>query len=839
MVVICADTFRETEKYKDFFNYFSGFELSTFQKWAIKAIVDKDHILVTAHTGSGKTLPAEFAIQYFVSQGKKVIYTAPIKALSNTKLYDLRSKYPDISFGIITGDVTDNPEADVLIMTTEILPNTIMNKKLRATSDINVKLDFEIDFENELAAVIFDEVHYINDPERGNVWEQAILMLPPHVQLIMLSATIDKPDIFANWIENEKRQQSEEVSIIPKQVYLTTTEHRVVPLTHYLWMTCHKNTIKVSKNKEYEHLLKNTVNKEIIIKNHKNVFNTKTYENLLKLCKHLKNVNSPRTSRQFILNSLIKHLYNTDGLPAICFVFSRKHTEYAANEINFSLFEEGSVIPNTIEQECKKILMSKLTNYREYIELPEYTNLLKLLQKGIGYHHAGVLAVFREMIEILFDRKLIKLLFATETLAVGVNFSTTSVIYTGITKFDGNSMRLLAPHEYTQIAGRAGRRGIDEVGKVWLCVNLFDPPPIYDFQNMLSGKPQTLVSKFKISFSMCLSMVSSTDNKSASILQFAQKSLINNDINKEAAYYDKTIEDINILLKTKLEQYKNIKTDKAVMESYVSKKRNTATVNNNKRKKINREISSLEEDNVFIKEEVKIVDDIEYYNSEIAKNTTFKNNACNYLTDKITSSVNLLTKTNFVTNIDGSLELTKLGQIASQFNEIHPLVLSTIVCETNYFKEFDVFEIIGILAIFTNVNVEDSLKILIPDTNSKLVNITSVKLNKVMDEFYDLEQTYKIYSGSNYERNFNIQQYVIDWCKTNDEAECKKILHLLISEKGIFLGDFIKALLKINNIANELQRAAEAVNNIELLEKINTIPSKTLKYVATNQSLYI
>jgi len=400
-------------------------------------------------------------------------------------------------------------------------------------------------------------------------------------------------------------------------------------------------------------------------------------------------------------------------------------------------------------------------------------------------------------------------------------------------------MRLLAPHEYTQIAGRAGRRGIDEVGKVWLCVNLFDPPPIYDFQNMLSGKPQTLVSKFKISFSMCLSMVSSTDNKSASILQFAQKSLINNDINKEAAYYDKTIEDINILLKTKLEQYKNIKTDKAVMESYVSKKKNTATVNNNKRKKINREISSLEEDNVFIKEEVKIVDDIEYYNSEIAKNTTFKNNTCNYLTDKITSSVNLLTKTNFVTNIDGNLELTKLGQIASQFNEIHPLVLSTIVCETNYFKEFDVFEIIGILAIFTNVNVEDSLKILIPDTNSKLVNITSVKLNKVMDEFYDLEQTYNIYSGSNYERNFNIQQNAIDWCKTDDEVECKKILHLLISEKGIFLGDFIKALLKINNIANELHRAAEAVNNIELLEKINTIPSKTLKYVATNQSLYI
>ena len=134
-----------------------------------------------------------------------MIYTAPIKALSNTKLSDLRSKYPSISFGIITGDVTDNPEADVLIMTTEILPNTLANRKMRnETGNTNVPLSFEMDIENELAAVVFDEVHYINDRERGSVWEQAIMMLPPHVQLIMLSATIDKPEYFAKWVEEVK-----------------------------------------------------------------------------------------------------------------------------------------------------------------------------------------------------------------------------------------------------------------------------------------------------------------------------------------------------------------------------------------------------------------------------------------------------------------------------------------------------------------------------------------------------------------------------------------------------------------------------------------------------------
>ena len=195
MVVITEDTFPENlnNKYSVYFNDFP-FELSPFQKWSIKTIVDGNHTLVTAHTGSGKTLPAEFAITYFVSKGKKVIYTSPIKALSNQKLYDLQNKYPEISFGILTGDIKDNPEADVLIMTTEILRNTLFSKKIinneSNNSNINIvnnTFDFDIDFNNELGAVIFDEVHYIDDEERGSVWEQSLLLLPPQVQLVLLS----------------------------------------------------------------------------------------------------------------------------------------------------------------------------------------------------------------------------------------------------------------------------------------------------------------------------------------------------------------------------------------------------------------------------------------------------------------------------------------------------------------------------------------------------------------------------------------------------------------------------------------------------------------------------
>ena len=203
MVKICESTY-SSENEATYGTYFAQFpyELSPFQKHAIEAIVTGNHALVTAHTGSGKTLPAEFAIQYFVGQGKKVIYTAPIKALSNQKYYEFTHKYPHISFGISTGDYKSNPEADVLIMTTEILMNALFQKQTASDKVVpETTNQFTLDIDKDLACVIFDEVHYINDAERGQVWEKTILMLPPHIQMVMLSATIDNPAGFAQWCE--------------------------------------------------------------------------------------------------------------------------------------------------------------------------------------------------------------------------------------------------------------------------------------------------------------------------------------------------------------------------------------------------------------------------------------------------------------------------------------------------------------------------------------------------------------------------------------------------------------------------------------------------------------
>ena len=198
-----------------------NFQLSEFQIMANKAIDDGNHVLITAHTGSGKTLPAEYAIKYFTDKGKKVIYTSPIKALSNQKFSEFSKKFTDLNIGIMTGDNKHDPGADLIIITTEILQNNLFK------TNQNAYLKIDMDIENELGCVIFDEVHYIDDADRGTVWEQCIIMLPKHVQMVMLSATIGDKEKFAGWIERIKE----------KKVIICSTDKRVVPLSFYTYFT--------------------------------------------------------------------------------------------------------------------------------------------------------------------------------------------------------------------------------------------------------------------------------------------------------------------------------------------------------------------------------------------------------------------------------------------------------------------------------------------------------------------------------------------------------------------------------------------------------------------------
>ena len=493
MVVICNDKYTNTKYNSEFDKY--PFPLSDFQKYSIESIIEGNHSLVTAHTGSGKTLPAEFAIQHFKEKGKKVVYTSPIKALSNQKYFEFSNKYPEISFGIFTGDIKVNPCADVLIMTTEILMNYLFS--LDKNDENLTSNDFELNINDDLGCVIFDEVHYINDEHRGQNWEQTILMLPAHIQMVMLSATIDAPEKFAEWCEKCKPST--------KQVYLSSTNHRVVPLTHYGFLTTNEGVFKRIKDKETQQNIRKKTNKFVILKSSNDKFDDIGHAQL-KSTIELFEKNNAYMNKTHVLNQLVKQLNEEEMLPAIVFVFSRKNVEVYAKAITTNILEFDSKVPYTMRNECDQVLR-KLPNYQEYMNLPEYEELTKLLEKGIGIHHSGMIPIFREMVETMISRKRVKLLFATESFAIGLDCPIRTAVFTSLKKFDGTGMRYLFPHEYGQAAGRAGRRGLDTVGHVIHCNNMFELPSLTEYKDILCGKPQSLQSKFRVSYSTILNLM--------------------------------------------------------------------------------------------------------------------------------------------------------------------------------------------------------------------------------------------------------------------------------------------------------------------------------------------
>jgi superfamily II RNA helicase len=842
---VCPATFPHDDIYQTHFQQYAPLTLSPFQKWAIKAIVDGDNVLITAHTGSGKTLPAEFAINFFKTQNKKVIYASPIKALSNQKLYDMRRKYPHISFGLLTGDCKDNPEADVLIMTTEILRNTLFNRRQQNCAE--GALAFHIDVETELAAVVFDEVHYINDVERGSVWEQSILLLPPQVQLIMLSATIDRPDAFATWILQEKAKQAQEQKQQMKHMYLASTAERVVPLTHYMWLSVHSGTLKKAAKTPYEKKLEAVNGTPIVIADAHGVYNELHYYKVKDILDY-NSKNQLYVKRQFVLDSLIRYLKTQAMLPAICFIFSRKHVEQAAAEISFSLHDEDMSV--SIEKECRHILASKLVNYKEYLELPEYQAILKLLEKGIAIHHAGLMPVLREMIELLFEKGYIKLLFATETFAVGINMPTKTVIFTGLTKFNGSTMRLLYPHEYTQMAGRAGRRGIDTVGHVFHCNNLFDNPSCSEYKHLLTGPPQKLTSKFKISFNLALNVFfadtgpaadsslqgDSRLQRNSSLHHFTQKSLLSTDIQTELVFYAKEKTELTAALAKKTEVLQLCRTPEAVLQQYTTLLHSMVDSKHSERKKIRQALTALEVAHKFLANDLKYLEAVTEAEKVLATNACQEKTERAYISTVIQCVEEILLHNDFLTS---KKTLTSKGLVASQLQEVHPLVLADTYGETDGFAECTALDIATLLACFNNIHVSDELKCHRPVTPSGLVNTLSHYMADRLDYYYSLEVRAQIDTGSAYAINYDLQPYIMAWYAAADEGACKTVIATIKHEKNIFLGEFIKGILKIINICAEFEKICELNGNVGLLAKMQAIPAKMLKYVVTNQSLYL
>lgn len=471
-----------------------SFPLDPFQKHAIKAI-DSDHnVLVTAKTGSGKTLVAEYAIVHALKKERRVFYTTPIKSLSNQKFNDLKKLFPETSIGIMTGDIKYRPDAQVLVMTTEILRNLLYKK---GSSTASIGLTASISLEG-LSCVVFDECHYINDRERGKVWEETMILLDPKVQLVLLSATIDKPELFAGWL-GELKQVA---------IHLISTQYRIVPLTHSVFFNGVPETIMDSKENFKEgsyqgwlqwrnHLVKGQ-------KDHRDRVAARRaggYEDPVVKS----DTQGGLKSITHQLNEAVSYFQEKGLLPCLTFVFSRAGCEKYAKQIHTSLVSTSESAAIT------QLWNFHLRGHKDVLEkLPQAHQLLELAQKGVAYHHSGLLPMLREMVEILFSKGLIKLLFATETFAVGINMPTKTVLFMDLMKFsdETNGLRPLRTDEYIQMAGRAGRRGKDTVGYVFYLPQR-DPVDSSTMKQIMTGSRSQITSRMDFGYDFILKTIHS------------------------------------------------------------------------------------------------------------------------------------------------------------------------------------------------------------------------------------------------------------------------------------------------------------------------------------------
>ena len=421
------------------------FNLDKFQTQAIDSINKDFNVLVVAPTGSGKTYIAEKAIEKYTKQNQNVIYTTPIKALSNQKYNDFTNL--NIDTGLLTGDRSIKPDSELIVATTEILRNMIYSNDERL---------------KQIGLIVLDEVHYLSDSERGTTWEEIIIHAPKNIKFLFLSATIRNKEEFHNWI----------VSLRGKTA-LVYSNIRPVPLEISLvGLNPHNDQLK-------------------IIKSSKDKRNNKIF----KFEKQYRKYKRPHLGFQ------LDYLDNKQLTPSIFFYFSRDRVETKARQAttNRKKIKEA--------EEVRKLFNNVFDSLDsvEY-ELLNLDELLWMWVRGVGYHHAGLAPIVKEFIEYLFLNRFIKYLFATETLSLGLNLPAKSIVIDRLYKFDGVKTRLINQSEFLQLTGRAGRRGIDTKGFAF--INYDRNIENFWYNNLFTLKSSNLNSAYSVSYSSILNMLS-------------------------------------------------------------------------------------------------------------------------------------------------------------------------------------------------------------------------------------------------------------------------------------------------------------------------------------------
>lgn len=781
-----------------------SFPLDPFQQHAISAIHRNENVLVTAKTGSGKTLVGEYQIAHALAQGKKVFYTTPIKSLSNQKFHDLKAMWPG-RVGIMTGDIKFQPNADIVIMTTEILRNLLFkHKSSTATLGITASLSLE-----NLGAVVFDEVHYINNKERGRVWEETMILLPREVNLVLLSATIDGPQHFAAWLGELKQ----------KPIHLISTLYRIVPLTHTILQGKTPHTIMDHKDifyaETYNNWLKSLKQEGEDYKKHKDAVHARRlggYEDPV-----VTGTKKPATF-QNRLNETLTTLYEREQLPALVFSFSRKQCERLAART------EGNFLTSSESASVGHILSFHLSHYPAvYKATPQYFTLAALLEKGVAFHHSGVIPILKEIIEILFAKGLVKVLYATETFAVGINMPTKTVLFTAFEKYDGDvrGLRVLQSDEYIQMAGRAGRRGKDKEGLV-IYLPEREPLDISSMKTMLTGSKPTFQSRMSFHYDFILKTIQS---QNTTWMDLMERSYWREQQRQAISHAEKLVKGFETqitAISLRAEEEAALQ-EREILEKTVREKTNKAKKEAQRKlerwldehrgpiwESAERKWRSYQELQKQLSRERQTLEDMQAYKEDI------------------TPLFNVLRECGYMEEDS----LTELGTIATEINEGHALLLS-YAYKHGYLDTLTGEEILCVLAAFLEEKEEEAHTLESLQISSAVRNCL-YKMDDSASMFLSAEKRHGVLSPSGF---WNLGSFWIEplakWLQGETTAG------QICTDYEMYEGNFIRGILKAANILEELTNIAIFTKNVEMLHKLDGLQARLVRDIVVPESLYL
>ena len=847
------------------------YELDPFQKHAVRAIHNGHHVFVTAKTGSGKTFVGEYLIAYHLRKGGRIFYTTPIKSLSNQKYHDLKQLFPDATVGIMTGDIKMCPQAQIIVMTAEILRNLLF-KRGTATESVGNTSALSL---CGVSAIVMDEVHFIQDPERGHVWEETLILLAPSsaplaspsppsdvvspsvvvppYQIVLLSATLSSAPALANWLADLHQ--------VPTT--LLTTTYRIVPLTFAIQSPRPRGDgIRplLDSNGSWTDAYSNWLRERKIIADavraHKKAIEARRRDGY-SAPPPKDGVAHEETPVARLLRT-VSWLETTSNLPALFFIFSRKECERLATLVPQTLLDTSdAAIVN-------HLISFHLSRYRDFLDTsPQFHTLRDLLLRGIGFHHSGLQPLLKEIVEILFARGYIKILFATETFAVGLNMPTRTVVFLGLEKFTnsdgeaGPGQRLLRPDEFLQMAGRAGRRGKDTQGLV-LYEPMRDPVDAHELKELLTGGLPALSSRMRFHYDFIL-------KTRMNPVRLVDQSYWAQEQKRNRATLQKEIDIVNRYLvsasigMTPLEE--------TIMAEYAKLQEEIRTTVNAKQKRAKQALVqwTSANDSKDLQTRIKRYEDIQMLRKDYERLTE---DARVWDTSPLLdlSPLETCLRTWQFIDKDRSINgLTRRGVCATESNEGHP-ILMPLLADSEKMTGFSGEEIAVVLATFLQEGGEPEC---VTDVDNLVLGARVTEALRWIEgkrqDCISIEASCEVVSPNNFWKLSALWPMVVhQWisvcdsvsvskrdeisfsdsvsdeksvCDSDEKSKNRVSLSKIAADFGMFEGNIQRALMRVANLLEEWKSIATIRNDLATLESLSKLVF--LRGEVVSDSLYL